>query len=137
MRSVNVFNTHRKLRVRRAETIRLVQRVLKGERCKNANLNIIFINDKHMMQMNSDFLRHRYTTDVLSFSYENKGKKSIEGEVYVNIDQARRQSKIYNVSVTNELQRLVAHGVLHLMGYDDRTKRLKAVMTKKEDLYLR
>ena len=136
MNSVKVFNTHRKHRVRSAETIRLVRRVLKGERCSDAELNIVFIDDNRMLDLNTSYLRHRYPTDVISFSFADNGKKKIEGEVYINIDQAKRQSEEYSVSMSNELQRLVAHGVLHLLGYDDATKRQRAAMTKREDFYL-
>ncbi len=136
MRSVKVFNAHPKYRIRRAETLRLAQRVLKGERCSRAELNIVFINDKLMTQMNGTYLDHPYPTDVISFSLADSNSKRIEGEVYVNVDQARRQAREYGVSFTIELKRLVVHGVLHLVGYDDETKQQRNSMTKKEDFYL-
>ncbi len=91
MRFVKVFNTHRKHRVPRTDTIRLIHRVLKGERRKDAELNIVFVDDKQMIEMNRQYLHHNYNTDVLSFSFAGISK-SVEGEIYVNIDQARRQS---------------------------------------------
>ena len=136
MNSVRVFNAHRKHRIHGSETLRVVRRVLKGERCADAELNVVFVNDKQMIRMNRTYLRHDYTTDVLSFLYSENGKKNLDGEVYVNVDQAKRQSAEYRVTLANELRRLVAHGVLHLLGYTDETKRKRNMMTVKEDRYL-
>ena len=114
----------------------IVRGVLRGETRKDADLNIVFIADGRMIRMNSTFLKHRNTTDVLSFPLSGTNSRTIEGEIYVNLDQAQRQAKEYRVSIRNETARLVIHGVLHLVGYDDRSKRAKARMTRLEDNYL-
>ncbi len=136
MIGIRLFNTHRRYRIRRSETLRTAKRVLQGERQHDADLNIVFVNDRRMVTLNTTYLHHRTPTDVLSFPLgETKGR--LEGEVYVNLDQARRQAAEYGVKVPEEVARLVIHGLLHLVGYRDGTKRQKDIMTRREEHYLR
>ncbi len=130
------YNTHPRLRANIKETLSLASSVLKKEGVRDAELTIVFISDGKMVNLNRQYLHHRYTTDVLSFPLQDEGKPGIEGEVYVNLDQARRQAKEYDVSFPDELRRLVVHGTLHLVGYTDDTQRGKRTMTRKEDSYL-
>jgi probable rRNA maturation factor len=136
MNRIRIFNDHPKHRVQRNETIYLIRHVLKGERQTDAELSIIFTDDKQMLELNGTYLQHWYTTDVISFPLAERVEKKIEGEVYVNLDQARRQTREYSVTVHNEIARLVIHGILHLVGYQDRTKRQKQRMTQLENKYL-
>jgi len=132
---IQVFNEHAKHRIKHKGTIDAVRSVVKNERIGFMELNIIYIGDKQMTNLNTAFLNHRYTTDVISFSLSDK-KNKIEGEVYVNLDQARRQADEYKVSFREEYLRLVIHGVLHLCGYADKKQTDKRKMTEKENLYL-
>jgi probable rRNA maturation factor len=84
--------------------------------------------------MNRKFLHHDYVTDVLSFPLG--AREALEGEVYVNLDRARQQAVEYGVTFTSETGRLVIHGVLHLLGYDDTTSGPRRRMKKKEDRYV-
>jgi rRNA maturation RNase YbeY len=99
-------------------------------------VNVIFINDRRMIELNSTYLHHRYTTDVISFLLTEKHSDLLEGEVYINLDQTRRQAKEYKVTFSSEKLRLVAHGVLHLAGYDDATPMKRRRMSRLEDKYL-
>jgi rRNA maturation RNase YbeY len=85
--------------------------------------------------MNRRFLGHRGATDVISFPLDEK--KAVEGEVYVNLDKAREQAGRERVPEHEEILRLVVHGVLHLLGYDDGTVRLRLGMKRREDRCLR
>ncbi len=133
---IKVFNAHPRCRVRIKETLSLVRHVLKNEGVRDAELNIVAINDRRMTTINGKYLHHRYATDVLSFPLSEKKTKTLEGEVYINLDQARRQASEYNVAVRNEIARLVTHGVLHLVGYRDATNGERKRMTKRENHYL-
>jgi probable rRNA maturation factor len=133
--TIRVFNAHPRYRLRHVSTVALVRRVLRGEKVDRAALNIIFIQDRMMIALNSTYLRHRYTTDVLSFSL-NEHAKALDGEVYVNLDQARRQAKEYSVSEREERKRLVVHGILHLTGYEDATVKQREEMHQQENIYL-
>jgi len=135
MRTVRIFNAHPKHRLRHAPTAALARRVLAGEGIRDASLGVIFIDDRRMKAMNTRFLRHRYTTDVLSFPLAERGG-ALEGEVYVNLDQSARQAAAYRVTFRTEVRRLVVHGVLHLAGHRDGTERERRGMKRKEDAYL-
>ncbi len=99
-------------------------------------MSIIFNDDKAMTKLNKEFLQHSYTTDVLSFRLSDHKETKLDGEVYVNVQQAKRQAKDFGVSLLNEVGRLVVHGTLHLLGYEDDTTKKKNRMSKKEDFYL-
>lgn len=90
-----------------------------------------------MVRLNTAYLRHRYATDVLSFPLSGRGDTMLEGEVYVNLDQARRQAREYKVTMRNEAARLVIHGMLHLLAYDDKRPDDRRVMKRMEEKYLR
>ena len=133
----HAFNAHPKHKIRSREAINLARRVLTGERRMRAEITIVFVTNRRMTYLNREYLGHRYTTDVMSFPLSGSRAKTLEGEVYINLDQARRQAREYNVSIRSEVARLIIHGILHLAGYDDRTRQQKVRMTRMEDLYLR
>ncbi len=87
-----------------------------------------------MKNMNKRYLRHNRITDVITFPLG--AGRGVEGEVYVNLDQARRQARAYGVPFHAEVKRLVVHGTLHLLGYRDSTPSLKTRMSRREDHYL-
>lgn len=101
---------------------------------KNARISIIFISSRKSRIINRTYLRHDYVTDVVTFCLETS--PVLEGEIYVNLDRARQQAGEYQVSVANETARLVIHGCLHLLGYDDATEAQRRVMKRVEDRYL-
>ena len=136
MTRIHVFNAHPTYKVNKSIFKHLVQGVFHSEGTRTAACSLIFVDDKDMTDLNGTFLRHWYVTDVLSFPLHDNDDDGIEGEVYVNIDQARRQARDYRVPYKSELARLVVHGVLHLLGYQDSTKRQKARMSQLEEQYL-
>lgn len=111
----------------------IVETILKSEGKKEANVNIIVLDDNQIHEMNKEYLSHDYPTDVISFILE---EAPLDGEVYISVDTAKEQAKDYKVSLSNEMTRLVAHGTLHLCGYDDDTKEKRAFMTNLENKYL-
>ncbi len=131
---VQVVNAHPRYRLAKKLFTACATRVLKNEGTRKAVVSVIFIDAVLCRKLNKKHLRHDFGTDVLSFDYEQPGL--LEGEVYVNLDQARVQARSYNVGFIDEVKRLVIHGVLHLAGYDDRTSRERLQMRKKEDAYL-
>lgn len=133
MMDIRSFNTHRAFRIRHAEVRDLVRLVLRHERVRKAAVNVVFVDDARMTDLNRTYLKHSYTTDVLSFPLEEPAPGSVEGEVYVNLDQASRQSREYRQTFAKEKRRLVVHGVLHLAGHSDATARLRSAMAARED----
>lgn len=110
----------------------MIQWILSTEKqSENWTINIIFVNNNYIAGLNNKFLGKNYATDVLSFNLSDANEAL--GEVYVSLEQAKTQATEYNVSFQNELSRLVAHGVYHLLGYDDRTETERQVMAEKEN----
>jgi rRNA maturation RNase YbeY len=134
MLDVTVANTHRTLRAPNARIRNAVRFVLKREGVSSADLAVVFVTSRRSRLLNREFLRHDYVTDVISFPLEEKPR--IEGEIYVNLDRARQQAIRYGVGFVNEVFRLVIHGTLHLLGYDDTTKRSAEVMRERQERYV-
>jgi rRNA maturation RNase YbeY len=98
------------------------------------NINIVFMNNKNINRLNINYLSHNYPTDVISFRI-NSGKR-IEGEIYIGVEIAKSNSLRYNTGFYEEIRRLIIHGVLHLIGYDDKTQKERAKMTELENFFL-
>ncbi len=131
MTEVLVFNTHRRYRVSRKAVEGFVRKAMGRRR---ARISVIFINSRKSRTINRTYLQHDYVTDVVTFCLEVR--PVLEGEIYVNLDRARQQASAYNVSVVNETARLVIHGCLHLIGYDDTTEAKRRVMKRVEDRHV-
>jgi probable rRNA maturation factor len=128
-----VENTHPQHRIPRKETLRAIRSVLRGEGSQYRMLNVVFINDRRSRRLNREYLSHDYATDVLAFRLDDGSL--LEGEVYVNLDRARTQAREYGIGFRDETVRLVIHGLLHLLGYRDKTRRSRARMEKKQEEY--
>lgn len=98
-------------------------------------LQYIFCSDKYLLQINNDFLKHDYYTDIITFDLSDKGQPKI-GEVYISVDRVKDNSKILNEFFKKELHRVVFHGALHLCGYKDKSKADKTLMREMEEIYL-
>jgi len=97
-------------------------------------INYIFCNDSYLLDINKKYLNHDTFTDIISFDYTIG--KQINGDIYISIDRIKENSKLYNTSFNNELLRVMIHGVLHYLGYKDKTTDEKKIMRLKEDYYL-
>ena len=106
-----------------------------GEDCKINEILVNFIENKAIKKINKDFLKHNYYTDIITFPYNDK-RKQIEGELFISLDTVQKNSKVYGSGYKMELERVIIHGCLHLAGYNDRTKKEKELIRKKENFYL-
>ncbi|MCC6255118.1 MAG: rRNA maturation RNase YbeY [Ignavibacteriaceae bacterium] len=102
---------------------------------KILNLEINFISAKSILDINKTYLNHDYTTDIITFNY-SEIVNELDGEIFISIDDALSNSKKFNVSVSDELVRLVIHGILHLLGYDDIAHSDKKIMKRMENKLL-
>jgi len=134
MISVRVTNTHRRKRCSIPLIARCVRVVMQGEACRKGDVSVVCISDGVSRRLNRRFLRHDYATDVMCFPL-GEGD-AVEGELYVNLDRARVQARRFAVSPTHELARLVVHGTLHLLGYDDLAPATQLRMRRREDHYV-
>lgn len=113
----------------------LVSRVAEGEDQCIRQLEITLMTTEQLRELNRSWRNADYDTDVLSFSLSDG--KALDGEIYVSLDFARTHCHAYGATYTEEVCRYVAHGMLHLLGYEDDTVRGARTMRKKEDQYLR
>ena len=99
---------------------------------KIKELNYVFCSDEYLYQMNRDYLKHDTYTDIITFDNSEK-KDDIEGDIFVSIDRVRENAKTHTQEVETEMNRVLAHGLLHLMGYKDKSKEEAALMRLKEE----
>jgi rRNA maturation RNase YbeY len=111
-----------------------ISNVITSNEFKVGDISFVFCNDEFILQTNITYLNHNYYTDVITFNYcENN---IISADIIISIDTVRSNSNLNNVSFNNELLRVIIHGILHLIGFDDVTKEKKDEMTKFENIYL-
>ena len=119
--SIRVYYDNVKFRLRESERIKyFLDKVIRNESKESGDLVFIFTSEEGMLKINREFLDHDYYTDVISFGY-GTGKK-ISGEIYMGIETIRKNSVLFNVSLKEEVVRIMIHGTLHLMGYLDNEK---------------
>lgn len=97
-------------------------------------VNIIFCSDNYILDVNMRYLQHDYFTDIITFDYCEKDVLS--GDLFISIDSVRENALYYGTEFADELNRVMVHGLLHLIGYDDHTEADIAVMRQKENYYL-
>lgn len=93
-------------------------------------INYIFCTDDFLLDLNRQYLRHDYYTDILSFQMDND---PIQGDIYISIDRVRDNAKSLNVDFNTEMLRVISHGILHFLGYKDKTEEEQKEMRAKED----
>lgn len=99
------------------------------------SMEINFVHSDTILEINTKFLGHKYTTDVISFDYSIESN-SFDGEIFICVEKAAENSKRFKVSIDDELNRLVVHGMLHFSGYNDSTVAQRRRMKKVEDQFL-
>lgn len=98
------------------------------------DISIIFCSDNYILNINLRYLHHDYFTDVITFDYCEGDKLS--GDLFISIDSVRENAVEFGIGFDEELHRVIVHGLLHLIGYDDHTPEQQMVMRAKEDYYL-
>lgn len=108
--------------------------LVETEGCEVGDITIIFCTDEELLELNRQHLSHDYFTDIITFNY-NQGK-TLSGDLFVSTDRILDNSKELEVSFEEELHRVCYHGVLHLVGYNDKTDADSLLMREKENFYL-
>ena len=97
-------------------------------------LSYVFCDDEYLLKINNDFLNHDFYTDIISFDY--KLGKEVNGEIYISIDRVRENASDRDLKFVDELHRVMSHGVLHFLGYKDKTEQEEKDMRRAENLAL-
>lgn len=113
---------------------RWLKMVIESEIKKTGDISIIFCSDNYILDVNMKYLQHDYFTDIITFDYCEGNR--ISGDLFISIDTVRENAIHYGVDFETELDRVMVHGVLHLLGYDDHSPEDIAVMREKENYYI-
>lgn len=130
---INFFyeNTEEKIQ----ENLKIwIEKIIISEEKKLGEINYIFCDDEYLLKINQDFLDHDYYTDIITFD-QVRGK-TISGEIFVSLQRIKDNASLISKNYEEEKKRVIAHGVLHLCGYKDKTEEQQKIMRAKEDFYL-
>jgi|TARA_R110002012_G_scaffold28901_1_gene90054 rRNA maturation RNase YbeY len=108
-----------------------IRKVISSEEKQLGEINYIFCDDHYLYKINLKFLDHDTYTDIISF--DNSEGEELNGDIFISTDRVTENAKEYNVDFSEELKRVMIHGILHLCGYGDKTESEAALMRQKED----
>lgn len=108
-----------------------INRIISSEGFDLGHIDYIFCSDDYLLGLNLEYLNHDTLTDIITFDY-TKGKQ-ISGDIFISTDRVADNAESFAVEFSNELLRVMSHGLLHLMGYGDKTERESAIMRQKEE----
>jgi probable rRNA maturation factor len=114
--------------------LQLIEKVIRAYRKPDGNLSFIFMDDKSLIRINREFLKHNYFTDVIAFDYGDED--TIDGEIYLSIETIKENAINYKVSLKEEILRVMIHGTLHLCGFNDSTKEERNEMKAMEERWI-
>jgi len=108
--------------------------VAEAENKTICKLTYIFCSDEYLLDINNKYLGHDFYTDIITFPY--KEGHEIESDLFISVDRVRENAVEFNVTFDNELKRVMIHGLLHLMGYGDKSEDQISLMREKEEYYI-
>jgi probable rRNA maturation factor len=113
---------------------KVLNKIAMDHQCDIKELVYVLVDDEKLLEINKQVLKHDYYTDIITFDYSD-GKK-LEGEIYISIDRVKENALSFGAEFHVELLRVICHGVLHMVGYRDKSKPEKEMMRQKEDYYI-
>ena len=116
------------------ENKKWIEGIVLSENKSLGNIVFVFCNDQFLLEKNIKYLNHNTLTDVISFDYSTKNK--IHGDILISIERVKENARLYNQKFSTELNRVMAHGLLHLLGYKDKSEEDAKIMRSKENYYL-
>ena len=111
-----------------------IEKIIITEEKRLGEINYIFCDDEYLLKINQDYLQHDYYTDIITFD-QVRGK-TISGEIFVSLQRIKDNASLISKNYEEEKKRVIAHGILHLCGYKDKTEEEQRTMRAKEDFYL-
>ena len=136
MPSINFFEEDISFKLKNKPGVKQwIKATIETEGFRLKELNYIFCSDQYLLQINQQYLDHDTYTDIVTFDNSEK-EGIIEGDIFISIDRIRENAIKFDSGEENELHRVIIHGALHLLGYQDKKAESKKIMTGKEDHYL-
>ncbi len=129
---LRINNLYKKYKLNKSLVHNLVNEIKNLLDFSIKNIDINFVNNEVIKQINIDYLKHNYTTDIITFNYDGNNK-ILNSEIFISIDEAKDNAEYFKCSLNDEIVRLIIHGFLHLVGYDDMNDQDYKVMKSKED----
>jgi len=120
----------------KAEIRKWLNLVIRGEKKHPWYINFIFCSDDYLLELNKTYRHQGTLTDILTFPYQ-ENPDTVSGDIFISIERVKENAELFRQDFEIELQRVMVHGVLHLIGYSDHGKRKKEIMTGREDHYLK
>lgn len=135
MNSISFFVEDVKFNLKNKTALRAwIKKIVESEGYQIDQINYIFCSDEYLLKINKEHLDHDYLTDIITFPLSDSD--TIEADIFISLDRVKENSGKLNLYFLDELHRVIIHGVLHLLGYGDKTSEEKSLMRKKEDLCL-
>ena len=136
MKQIKIYNDYDSKFLYKSNSIKnLILNVFKEKKFKLIELSIILTNNISLSKLKKKYFNVNQFTDVIAFNFSDE-KDCIEGEIYISIDDVKENSKIYSESFENEFKRVLIHGSLHLIGFEDSTEKEKQTMRNLENIFL-
>ncbi len=115
-----------------------IKKILSQHSLKVGDINYLFTNDEEVLKVNQEFLGHDYYTDIITFDTSDYGfpgvdEDKVSSDIVISVDSVRENAKLYGATFEDELHRVIIHGILHLIGYDDHEEEDKKEMRIAED----
>jgi rRNA maturation RNase YbeY len=108
-----------------------IKKVILLEKRKLQSVSFVFCNDEYLLKLNQIYLKHQTLTDIITFDYNEDN--NIAGDIFISIERVKENAKVFNNSFNAELHRVMIHGILHLLGYNDKEASEKLAMRAKEN----
>lgn len=121
-------------KIKRKLTSEWIKNTIVSEGKFTGDISLIFCSDDYLLDVNRKYLQHDYFTDIITFDYVENDQ--ISGDIFISVDRVKENAEKFSKTIENELNRILIHGILHLLGYMDKEGRDKELMTEKEDFYL-
>ncbi len=131
MNEINIFNENKDIDFDKDHIIQLIKLSLASAKYNQVKINLIFCDNDKLNSFKKEYFNDDVLTDIVTFPIKNDN--DLEAEIYISVEMARINSKEFNVSLDNELSRLIIHGVLHLIGFNDDTEDSKKIMFLKQE----
>lgn len=134
--AIHYFSETAKFRFNRKRvTTNWFKKVINSYKKEIGDISIVFCSDEQLLEINKQYLKHSYFTDVITFNYNSNDV--ISGDIYISIDRISENARNFNESFDKELNRVMIHGILHLLGFNDKKSSEKEKMRELEDLHLK